>query len=66
MANKAKTVQAFVKRFKTTKTGKIIKRYCGQNHFNARNTGKITRKKRMDTTFDVTHAKTVKVLTGTL
>jgi len=66
MANKAKTVQAFVKRFKVTKNKKIVKRYCGQDHFNARNPGKITRKKRRDTLFSTTHAKAVMVLTGTL
>lgn len=66
MARHAKTVQAFAKRFKTTKNGKIIKRYCGQDHFNARNTGKITRKKRRDVLFSTTHAKAVMILTGTL
>ena len=66
MANKAKTVKAFVKRFLVTKKGNVIKRYCGQDHFNARNPGKITRKKRRDTLLSPTLCKTVKVLTNNL
>ncbi|MBU1160575.1 MAG: 50S ribosomal protein L35 [Patescibacteria group bacterium] len=45
---KIKTNKAVVKRFKITKNGKIIKRKAGQDHFNARESGKIKRKKRRD------------------
>lgn len=45
---KIKTVKAVAKRFKITKKGKILKRKAGQDHFNARETGKITRTKRRD------------------
>lgn len=45
---KLKTHQATAKRFKRTKTGKIIKRTAGQNHFNARETGKVGRNKKSD------------------
>jgi large subunit ribosomal protein L35 len=59
---KAKTHKAFSKRVRVTKTGKILKRYCGQDHFNARDAGKITRKKRRDTMLPKAHAKAVKTL----
>lgn len=45
---KLKTHQATAKRFKRTKTGKIIKRTAGQNHFNARESGKTGRNKKSD------------------
>lgn len=45
---KLKTNQAIAKRFKKTKTGKIIKRTAGQGHFNTRETGKVGRNKRSD------------------
>lgn len=47
---KLKTHKATAKRFKVTKTGKITKRACGQDHFNARESGKVTRNKRSDVT----------------
>ena len=43
---KLKTRQSIAKRFKITKTGKILKKPSGQDHFNAREAGKITRNKR--------------------
>lgn len=43
---KLKTKQALIKRIKITKGKKILTRICGQDHFNARESGKITRKKR--------------------
>jgi ribosomal protein L35 len=45
---KLKTHKAIAKRFKKTKTGKIVKRASGQNHFNARETGKVGRNKKSD------------------
>ena len=45
---KLKTHQATAKRFKRTKTGKIMKRTAGQNHFNARESGKVGRNKKSD------------------
>ena len=45
---KMKTHKATAKRFKVTKTGKIMKRTAGQNHFNARESGKVGRNKKMD------------------
>jgi large subunit ribosomal protein L35 len=45
---KIKTHKATAKRYKVTKTGKIMKRCAGQNHFNARESGKVGREKRSD------------------
>lgn len=59
---KTKTHQATAKRLKVTKTGKIMKRYAGQDHFNSRDPGKITRKKRRDTSLSESYTKTVKML----
>ena len=41
-------------------------RHAGQDHFNARNPGKITRKKRRDKELSKSFHKTVKILTNTL
>lgn len=43
-----KTYKALSKRVKVTKNGKILKRKAGQDHFNTRDTGKVTRNKRRD------------------
>ena len=45
---KLKTTKAISKRFKMSKNGKIIKRACGQNHFNSRENGKVGRNKKSD------------------
>ncbi len=45
---KIKTHQATAKRFKITKRGKFMKRTAGQDHFNARESGKVTMAKRRD------------------
>lgn len=59
---KIKTHKATAKRFKKTKTDKIIHRKAGQDHFNARETGNTKRNKRRDLTLDNTLIKTVKTL----
>ncbi len=43
-----KTYKALSKRVKTTKNGKVMKRKADQDHFNTRETGKVTRNKRTD------------------
>jgi len=43
---KLKTIKAVAKRFRITKTGKVIKKKNGQDHFNSREPGKVTRSKR--------------------
>lgn len=45
---KLKTNKTISKRFRVTRQGKILKRHEGQDHFNARNTGNQTRRKRRD------------------
>jgi large subunit ribosomal protein L35 len=59
---KQKTHKALSKRIRVTKTGKMMKRHAGQDHFNTRNPGKITRKKRRDHAFSDTHKKAVRDL----
>jgi len=49
---KLKTHKATAKRFRITKTGKIIQRTSGQDHFNARESGKVTRNKRRNHTIN--------------
>ena len=60
---KIKTHKATVKRFKKTSTNKLLQRKAGQDHFNARDTGNATRKKRVDITVSSTFAKTIHKLT---
>lgn len=57
-----KTHKAVAKRFKVTKKGKVLKRTAGQDHFNSRESGKITRMKRRDRQMAETHTKTIKQL----
>ena len=57
---KLKTRKNIAKRMKLTKTGKIIKRKGGQDHFNAHETGKKTRHKRRDIQAAKSEVKTIK------
>ncbi|KPJ85808.1 hypothetical protein AMJ57_01715 [Parcubacteria bacterium SG8_24] len=57
-----KTHKALAKRFKVTKKGKVLKRTAGQDHFNSRESGKITRNKRRDRQMSETLTKTIKKL----
>ncbi len=41
-----KSNKSFQKRIKVTKTGKLVTRKIGQNHFNAKNKTRVTLKKR--------------------
>ncbi|OGH67470.1 MAG: hypothetical protein A3J66_01220 [Candidatus Magasanikbacteria bacterium RIFCSPHIGHO2_02_FULL_47_14] len=57
---KMKTHKATAKRFRVKKTKKgikIIKRTDGQDHFNARESGKTRRNKRSDKSMQVTHTQ---------
>jgi ribosomal protein L35 len=45
---KVKTHKATMKRFHITAKGKFLKRMAGQDHFNARESGVVTRRKRRD------------------
>jgi large subunit ribosomal protein L35 len=45
---KVKTHKGAAKRFTKTKSGAIMHRVSGQDHFNTRDTGKVTKNKRRD------------------
>ncbi len=57
-----KVRQTFAKRFRVSKKGKLIKRSCHQDHFNARDPGKKTRAKRRDFTMSKAFAGNIKKL----
>lgn len=59
MAKKGKTRKAYAKRFEIKKTGKVIHRTGGQDHFNSTDSGKKTRQKRNDKELTHTLTKTV-------
>ncbi len=59
-----KTRKSLTKRFKITKTGKILKRPAGQNHFNAKKTGKKRRMDRKWVEVSKVDAKKIKKLLG--
>lgn len=55
-----KTKKSISKRFRVTKTGKVIKRKSGQGHFNSRETGNVRRNKRTDHALSETMHRFVK------
>lgn len=57
-----KTNKALAKRVRITKTGKMIKRKAGQDHFNSRESSKVTRNKRTDIQLSRTVRKGVQTL----
>ncbi|CAN5460428.1 hypothetical protein BH10PAT3_BH10PAT3_8910 [soil metagenome] len=57
---KIKTHKSTVKRFTVTKTKKLRRRKAGQDHFNARESGKTTRNKRRDIFAHSTDEKNVR------
>jgi large subunit ribosomal protein L35 len=59
---KLKTRKSVLKRFKITSTGKILHRPMGQDHFNAKDTGKKTRSKRRWLELTGADAKAIKKL----
>lgn len=59
---KVKTHKAAAKRFHVTKKGKLLKRHAGQDHFNTRDEGKITRKKRRDAKISECYERSLKKL----
>jgi large subunit ribosomal protein L35 len=60
---KIKTHKATAKRYTKTANNKLQKRKAGQDHFNSRESGNTTRKKRLDISVTKTLSKTIKVLT---
>lgn len=59
---KLKTHKALAKRVNITKTGKVLIRTAGQDHFNSREPGKVTRNKRRDHEFSDAYSRAVKTL----
>lgn len=59
---KLKTHKTVSKRIRITKTGKLLKRHGGQDHFNTRDRGTITRKKRRDQSVSAVYEKNIKNL----
>ena len=59
---KLKTHKTVSKRVVVTKSGKLLKRHGGQDHFNSRDSGKITRKKRRDQSVADVYVKNIKSL----
>lgn len=57
---KLKTKKAISKRLQITKNKKILKRKGGQDHFNARESGKVKRNKRRDGELSKSFHKVVK------
>lgn len=57
---KAKTRKSILKRFKITKTGKILRRLVGQNHFRAKKSGDFVRKRRKWVELSKAEAKLIK------
>jgi ribosomal protein L35 len=57
-----KTNKTIAKRVRATATGKLIKRKAGQDHFNSRESSKVTRNKRSDLGVYSTFARSMKKL----
>jgi len=62
MSGKMKTHKTIAKRVRITKTGKVIKRHGGQDHFNSRDSGNTTRNKRRDQNVSGAYTRSVKAL----
>lgn len=57
-----KTKKSVAKRVKVTKSGKLLVRKGGQDHFNARDTGNVTKGKRRDMTLSDANRRNLKAL----
>ncbi len=55
-----KTRKSILKRFKITKTGKILRRVCGQDHYRAKKSGKKIRETRKWVPVSKAEAKVIK------
>ena len=64
MIKKAKTRKSITKRFKITKTGKVLRRATGQGHNRAKKTGNQIRKCRKMVKLCNVDAKKIKKLLG--
>jgi len=59
---KIKTHKATAKRFKITKNKKVLKRKAGQDHFNARESGTVKRRKRRDILLSKSDVKNIRLM----
>ncbi len=59
---KLKTHKTVAKRIKITASGKLIKRKGGQDHFNSRESGNVTRNKRRDLAVSKRYTRNLKSL----
>ena len=59
-----KTNKSYSKRLRVTKKGKILSRAPGQNHFNAKESGRSQIKKSTTTAFHMTNKQKSRFLTG--
>lgn len=59
---KLKTCKSIIKRFKITKTGKILRRPTGLDHYRAKKSGKRIRQSRKLTKVSKAEAKKIKKL----
>lgn len=59
-----KTNKSFTKRLKVTKNGKIIGRKKGQNHFNAKESGRANLSKKRTQSFEFSNQVTRRFLPG--
>jgi ribosomal protein L35 len=57
-----KTNKSYTKRLKVTKNGKILARKTGQNHFNAKESGNINRRKKNLTLLNLSNKVTRRFL----
>ncbi len=60
--SKQKTRKSLSKRFKITKTGKVMRRASGQDHLRSKMSGKAKRNSRKWVELDKTEAKRIKKL----
>lgn len=59
-----KARQSILKRFRITKTGKVLRRLTGQNHNRAKKTGQQIRKRRKMVSVSKWEAKMIKQVIG--
>ena len=59
---KLKTHKTVSKRIRITKRGKLLKRKGGQDHFNSRESGNVTRNKRRDLEVSKVYVRNIKSL----
>lgn len=59
---KPKTYKAAAKRLRITRNKKIVHKTAGQDHFNTRESGKVTRGKRRARTLSQSYMRSVKTM----